>query len=294
MPHVVTIGELLDGQVSLEIECLDRIYLSGSSTACRLPAGWCTSSTITAGSRSPPRLSWRRSATSFRRAVGSYAEANHIAVVKLKAADRNADVMRPYLENAAVGGRSRVAAIGVAQEPQVVWTARQWETDPGKPPQFSFASRPSSTTPTTSAADGCCATSASSRPGAVTATADCCMLNVQARLRPRESSLRADRAPVGHRRRAESPGHAFGDPGPSPGRRPVLQPRRRRRNHQHEPSGPDDRTPQSDSATQRIARPLDRSLTSNPRTAARLCLMADGLGSPRELPHLSMPNLARS
>ena len=26
----------------------------------------------------------------------------------------------------------------MAQEPQIVWTARQRATDPGKPPQFSF------------------------------------------------------------------------------------------------------------------------------------------------------------
>ena len=31
----------------------------------------------------------------FRRAVGSCAGANHIPVVRLRAADRNADVMRP-------------------------------------------------------------------------------------------------------------------------------------------------------------------------------------------------------
>jgi hypothetical protein len=46
--------------------------------------------------------------------------------------------MRPYLEQAAGTGRSQVAAIGVAQEPQIVWTARRRDTNPGKPPQFSF------------------------------------------------------------------------------------------------------------------------------------------------------------
>ena len=47
--------------------------------------------------------------------------------------------MRSYLEQSAGTGRSQVAAIGVAQEPQIVWTARQRDTDPGKPPQFSFS-----------------------------------------------------------------------------------------------------------------------------------------------------------
>jgi hypothetical protein len=45
--------------------------------------------------------------------------------------------MRPHLDRAARSGRSQVAAIGVAQEFQVVWTARKRDTDPSKSPQFS-------------------------------------------------------------------------------------------------------------------------------------------------------------
>jgi hypothetical protein len=41
----------------------------------------------------------------------------------LKAADRNIEVMRPYLEAAVASGRSQVAAIGVAQEVQRVYPA---------------------------------------------------------------------------------------------------------------------------------------------------------------------------
>jgi hypothetical protein len=59
-------------------------------------------------------------------------------VVPLKAADRNIEVMQPYLDKAAATGRSQVAAIGVAQEMQRVLIARQRHTDPGKCPQFSF------------------------------------------------------------------------------------------------------------------------------------------------------------
>ena len=54
----------------------------------------------------------------FRRRVASFAEANHIRVVPLKAADRNIEIMQPYVDAAARTGRSQVAAIGVAQEPQ--------------------------------------------------------------------------------------------------------------------------------------------------------------------------------
>src|SRR5579872_6840638 len=138
MSHVVTAGELLDGQVVLDIECLDRIYLSGFVNSLQTPGGVVYFLHNHRGFPVTSPAVFGQIGDRFRRAVSSYAEANHIPVVKLRAADRNADVMRPYLEAAASAGRSRVAAIGVAQEPQIVWTARQRDTDPGKPPQFSF------------------------------------------------------------------------------------------------------------------------------------------------------------
>jgi len=49
--------------------------------------------------------------------------------------------MSPYLDKAAASGRSQVAAIGVAQEAQRVFLARQRDTGPSKPPQFSFGKK---------------------------------------------------------------------------------------------------------------------------------------------------------
>ena len=135
---MVTVNELLDGQVVLDIECLDRIYLSGFVNSLQTPGGVIYFLHDHRGMPIASPAVFTQIGDQFRRAVGSYAEANHIPVVRLRAADRNADVMRPYLVKAAETGRSQVAAIGVAQEPQIVWTARQRDTDPGKPPQFSF------------------------------------------------------------------------------------------------------------------------------------------------------------
>jgi hypothetical protein len=138
MPHVVTVPELLDGHTVLDIECLDRIYLSGFVNSLQTPGGviW-----FLHDHRGMPIASpavFTQIGDRFRRAVSSYAEANHIPVVRFKATGRKIDVMKPYLERAAATGRSQVAAVGVAQEQQIVWTARQRATDPGKPPQFSF------------------------------------------------------------------------------------------------------------------------------------------------------------
>jgi hypothetical protein len=131
-PRVVTVNDLLDGQVVLDIECLDRIYLSAFVNSLQTPGGVIY---FLHDHRGMPIASpgvFAQIGDQFRRAVGSYAEANHIPVVRLRAADRNADVMRPYLDKAAETGRSQVAAVGVAQEPQIVWTARQRFTDPSK------------------------------------------------------------------------------------------------------------------------------------------------------------------
>ena len=37
-PRVVTVNEVLDGHAVLDIQCLDRLYLSGLCRGCRRPA----------------------------------------------------------------------------------------------------------------------------------------------------------------------------------------------------------------------------------------------------------------
>jgi hypothetical protein len=135
---VVTVNELLDEQVVLDIECLDRIYLSGFVNSLQTPGGviWFLHEHRGMPITSPAVFA--QIGDRFRRSVGSFAAAGHIPVVRFKSDQRKAEVMRPYLEQAAGTGRSQVAAIGVAQEPQIVWTARRRDTNPGKPPQFSF------------------------------------------------------------------------------------------------------------------------------------------------------------
>jgi hypothetical protein len=133
----VTVNDVLDGHVELDLECLDRIYLNGYLAQLQV-GGQVVQFLRHQGFPVPSPACLQQIGDAFRRAVGSFAEANHIPMVKLRAADRNIDLMRCYLNAAAVTGRSQVAAIGVAQEPQRVFIARQRDTDPAKPPQFSF------------------------------------------------------------------------------------------------------------------------------------------------------------
>jgi hypothetical protein len=133
----VTVNEVLDGHVSLDLECLDRIYLNGYLAQLQV-GGQVVQFLRHRGFPVPSPACLQQIGDAFRRSVASYADANHIPVVRLKSTDRNINVMRRYLDSAARQGRSQVAAIGVAQEPQRVFIARQRDTDPSKPPQFSF------------------------------------------------------------------------------------------------------------------------------------------------------------
>jgi hypothetical protein len=128
---------VLDGHVKLDLECLDRMYPHGYLGQLQV-GGQVVQFLWHRGFPVPSPACLQQIGDAFRRSVASYADANHIPVVRLKSAARNIEVMRRYLSAAARTGRSQVAAIGVAQEPQRVFISRQRDTDPAKPPQFSF------------------------------------------------------------------------------------------------------------------------------------------------------------
>ncbi len=133
----VTVNDVLDGHAALDLECLDRLYLHGYLGQLQV-GGQVIQFLNHRGYPVPSPACLQQIGDAFRRRVASFAEANHIPLVPLKAADRNIEVMRPYLEKAAATGRSQVAAIGVAQETQRVFIARKRDTDPARCPQFSF------------------------------------------------------------------------------------------------------------------------------------------------------------
>jgi hypothetical protein len=66
----------------------------------------------------------------FRSEIRTWAGANQIPMITFKAGERKVEVMRPLLDQAAAAGRSRVVAIGCAQEYQQVWSATKLDTDP--------------------------------------------------------------------------------------------------------------------------------------------------------------------
>lgn len=127
MAETVTVNELLAGHVGLDIECLDRIYLNGYVPNLQVPGQVSSFMTAHLGYPIPSPAIMEKIGTAFRRGVKAFAEEHEIPVVKFDKHDRKQDVMRPYLQRQAATGQPGVAAIGVAQEFQNVWSAYQRE-----------------------------------------------------------------------------------------------------------------------------------------------------------------------
>jgi hypothetical protein len=77
----------------------------------------------------------------FRKAVADFAAEHDIPVVRFAKGERKVEVMRPYLERLERLGRTGVAAIGVAQEFQWVFTGTTHHADEGggDVPRFGYA-----------------------------------------------------------------------------------------------------------------------------------------------------------
>ena len=114
--RVVTVNEVLGGHVKLDIECLDRVYLNAYVPILQSSGQVVAFMTQHLGLPIPSPALFDKIGQKFRRAVASFADANHIPWVKFAKDDRKADVMAPYLKQAAATGRAQVVAIGVAQD----------------------------------------------------------------------------------------------------------------------------------------------------------------------------------
>jgi hypothetical protein len=137
MAATVTINDVLDGHVVLDVECLDRIYLNGYVP--NLQVGGQVASFMTAhlGYPIPSPAIMEKMGTAFRKAVDRFAADDEIPVVRFGKDDRKIDRMRPYLARQAATGRAGVAAIGVAQEFAPVFTGTK-KTGPGDAVWFAF------------------------------------------------------------------------------------------------------------------------------------------------------------
>src|SRR5690348_6420717 len=112
MTRVLTVNDVLDGHVVLDIECLDRIYLNAYVPILQ------TSSQVVAflsghlGFPFPSPVLFRQMGDRFRKAVMSFSDASDIPWIKFGKDEAKLEVMAPHLARQAATGRSGAAAIG--------------------------------------------------------------------------------------------------------------------------------------------------------------------------------------
>jgi hypothetical protein len=128
--RVMTANEVLDGHVALDIQCLDRIYFNAYVPKLQSSAQGVAFLSGHLGYPFASPALFNQIGQRFRRAVASFAEANDIPWVKFGKDDVGGklELMRPHLDRQAATGQSGMAAIGVAQEFQRVWTAYERQT----------------------------------------------------------------------------------------------------------------------------------------------------------------------
>jgi hypothetical protein len=134
----VTTSDILDGHVTLDVECLDRIYLNGYVPNLQV-AGQVVQFLAVRGFPIPSPAVVNRIGERFRDAVRTFAAANHIPVVRFAKGDRKIAVMQRYVKAQETTGRSGVAAIGVAQEFQRVFSCTTIPARGGGAPHFGWA-----------------------------------------------------------------------------------------------------------------------------------------------------------
>lgn len=138
--NTITATQALAGHVTLDLECLDRIYLNGYVPNLQVGGQVVTFLTQHLGNPIPSPALFNPIGQRFRAAVASFANDHDIPLVRFGKADRKIEVMRPLLDAAAAAGRPGVVAVGVAQEFQRVITGSDRGRSDGQPgpPRYAF------------------------------------------------------------------------------------------------------------------------------------------------------------
>jgi len=133
----VTTTDVLDGHVSLDLECLDRIYLNGYVPNLQV-GGQVVQFLASRGFPIPSPAVVGRIGDRFRASVRSFCDINQIPMVMFRKGDRKVETMKPYLARQERRGRSGVAAVGWAQEFQRVAACTTTPARQGGAPHFGW------------------------------------------------------------------------------------------------------------------------------------------------------------
>ena len=137
MTNVVNINDVLDGHVSLEVDCVDRLLLNAYVPRLQVSGQVVTFLTEHLGFPIPSPALLEKIGNRFRRDVKAFAGEHSVPILTLKKPDRTRwddrklDHVRPYLDAAEAAGRTGIVAIVQTQEFQWVFSAKNRSPKPG-------------------------------------------------------------------------------------------------------------------------------------------------------------------
>lgn len=111
---MASIPELLDGHITLEVECLDRLYLNGYVGALATPGGLVSFLRGQLGKPIPSPALLGQITEKFRDAVKALAQQQHIPVYAFTHKEKKDDIANRFRQQR--GTRDGIVFIGVAQE----------------------------------------------------------------------------------------------------------------------------------------------------------------------------------
>lgn len=111
---MATIAEILDGHVTLEVECVDRLYLNGYVSSLATPGGLITFMRDHLGKPIPSPAVLGQVTSTFRDSVQAFAAENEIPLIKFEHGERKDDLANQLRRERGI--RGGVVFIGVAQE----------------------------------------------------------------------------------------------------------------------------------------------------------------------------------
>ena len=126
---MLTIHELLRDHVSLQVECLDRIYLNGYVPRLQMPGQLVNFLTYHRGYKVPSPVLLDQMTKSFRQSVERFAKDQGIPVVRFNHGERKDDIAAQH--RAKFKQREGVVFIGTAQEKQVAFKSAKHTTEGG-------------------------------------------------------------------------------------------------------------------------------------------------------------------
>jgi hypothetical protein len=137
MASMANINDVLEGHVTLEIECVDRILLNAYVPRLQVPGQVVRFMCEHLGQPIPSPVLFAKIGNRFRAEVRRFVAARGIPVLRLASPDRSrwddrkVDHVRPHLEQAEREDRFGVVALVAAEEVQWVWSARNRARKPG-------------------------------------------------------------------------------------------------------------------------------------------------------------------